>query len=244
MSSILKLIKALASQFKSQKEIDDAYLAQASDVHDLERRMRDIEIRNRWASRGQLPAWATVMEHTFQYPQGLAKAAADVGRTSELAFGLPFDVARETYAKAVRLGLIEDSMLGEARFEQHLCTMEKLFLGPWARRVWLGISCARSSLSIVSGAVERVAERFFRPYRNCLCQDRQVRKQGVTLALQFGQANQRLGCPALGMQGAQLRGKIMRTLVQRADLGKRRLRAVAGQHGERPLRQGITTFPW
>jgi len=56
MSNILKLIKALALHFKSQKEIDDAYLAQASDIHDLERRMRDIEIRNRWASRGQLPA--------------------------------------------------------------------------------------------------------------------------------------------------------------------------------------------
>jgi len=75
------------------------------------------------------------MAQTFHYPQGLAKAAADVGRTSQLALGLPFDVARETYAKAVRLGLIADSMLAEARFEQKLGTMEKLTLGPWARRV-------------------------------------------------------------------------------------------------------------
>jgi hypothetical protein len=49
--------------------------------------------------------------------------------------GLPFDLAREHYAKVVQLGLVEQSMLQGAKFEQGLHAMEKLSLGPWARRV-------------------------------------------------------------------------------------------------------------
>ena len=75
------------------------------------------------------------MAQTFQCPQGLAKAAAAVGQTSQLALSLPFDVARETYAKAVRIGFIEDSMLAEAKFARDLGKLEKLSLGPWARRI-------------------------------------------------------------------------------------------------------------
>jgi len=48
--------------------------------------------------------------------------------------GLPFDVARESYAKSVQAGLIEESMLGGARFERNLASLEGLSLGPWARR--------------------------------------------------------------------------------------------------------------
>lgn len=56
-------------------------------------------------------------------------------RTLSLLKGLPFDMAREQYAKAVQMGLIERSMLGWARFERHIDLLEKMTLGPWARRV-------------------------------------------------------------------------------------------------------------
>jgi len=56
MSKFIELIKALLPNVKSQKALDDAYLAQASDVHDLEMRMACVEVRNLWSSQGQLPA--------------------------------------------------------------------------------------------------------------------------------------------------------------------------------------------
>lgn len=58
-----------------------------------------------------------------------------LNRTLSLLKGLPFDMAREQYAKAVQAGLIERSMLGWARFERHIDLLEKMTLGPWARRV-------------------------------------------------------------------------------------------------------------
>jgi hypothetical protein len=56
----------------------------------------------------------------------LAKIQSDV-------LALPFDVARENYARAVRAGLIERSLLASARFGRTLNALEKLTLGPWAR---------------------------------------------------------------------------------------------------------------
>ena len=56
MSKFIQLIKALVPSLKSQKALDDAYLAQAADIHDLETRMVAVEVRNLWASQGQLPA--------------------------------------------------------------------------------------------------------------------------------------------------------------------------------------------
>lgn len=58
-----------------------------------------------------------------------------LGRTTTLLLALPFDLARANYARAVQLGLIEQSLRQSARFEQDLGTLERLFLGPWARRV-------------------------------------------------------------------------------------------------------------
>jgi hypothetical protein len=49
--------------------------------------------------------------------------------------GLPFDVARAQYARAVQLGLIERSMLASRDFSRALGSLEKLTLGPWARHV-------------------------------------------------------------------------------------------------------------
>lgn len=48
---------------------------------------------------------------------------------------LPFDTARSLYARAVQAGLIERSLLANAEFERALGALERLTLGPWARRV-------------------------------------------------------------------------------------------------------------
>jgi hypothetical protein len=58
-----------------------------------------------------------------------------IAKTTSLILGLPFDLARANYANAVRLGLIKQSLLNSARFEQQLSIVERLTLGPWARRV-------------------------------------------------------------------------------------------------------------
>lgn len=47
MSILLQLIKTFTPNIKSQKDFDDAYLSDSTDVHDLERRMREIERRGR-----------------------------------------------------------------------------------------------------------------------------------------------------------------------------------------------------
>lgn len=56
-------------------------------------------------------------------------------RTVTLILGLPFDLARANYGLAVRLGLIENSLLQSARFARDLCAIERLTLGPWVRQV-------------------------------------------------------------------------------------------------------------
>ncbi len=56
-------------------------------------------------------------------------------QTLSLLKGLPFDMAREQYGKAVQVGLIQRSMLAWAKFERQIDLLEKLTLGPWARRV-------------------------------------------------------------------------------------------------------------
>ena len=58
-----------------------------------------------------------------------------LGQTTALILGLPFDLARANYARAVRLGLLESSLLKSARFERELSEIERLSLGLWARRV-------------------------------------------------------------------------------------------------------------
>ena len=68
-------------------------------------------------------------------PKNLITTAMSFNRTLALLQGLPFDMAREQYAKAVQMGLIERSLLRWARFERQLDLLEKVTLGPWARRV-------------------------------------------------------------------------------------------------------------
>jgi hypothetical protein len=58
----------------------------------------------------------------------LTRAGSDI-------LALPFDLARESYARAVRAGLIERSMLQSARFARTLRALENFTLGIWARKL-------------------------------------------------------------------------------------------------------------
>ena len=71
----------------------------------------------------------------MNYSQNLSKTATSFEHTASLMQVLPFDMAREQYAKAVQFGLIERSLLGWAKFERQIDSLEKMMLGPWARRV-------------------------------------------------------------------------------------------------------------
>ena len=56
-------------------------------------------------------------------------------RTTSLLLGLPFDLAREHYAQAVRWGLLKNSLLASAQFDREMARAEQQTLGPWARQV-------------------------------------------------------------------------------------------------------------
>jgi hypothetical protein len=47
MSKFFEFIKTLFPKFQSQRDRDEAYLAEAADVCDLERRMREVDQRGR-----------------------------------------------------------------------------------------------------------------------------------------------------------------------------------------------------
>jgi hypothetical protein len=64
-----------------------------------------------------------------------AKTACSFDRTTRAALALPFDVLREHYAKAVRAGLVQGSMLASRDLERVLAALEHATLGPWARSV-------------------------------------------------------------------------------------------------------------
>ncbi len=59
-------------------------------------------------------------------------AADSMVRASKF-LALPFDIARQQYANAVKAGLIERSLLKSAKFGRQLNALEKLTLGPLAR---------------------------------------------------------------------------------------------------------------
>jgi Protein of unknown function (DUF3563) len=47
MTTLLNLLTALLPSIESQRERDEAYMAASVDLHDLERRMREIDERGR-----------------------------------------------------------------------------------------------------------------------------------------------------------------------------------------------------
>jgi hypothetical protein len=52
-----------------------------------------------------------------------------------LASSMPFDALRACHARWVRAGWIAPSIIASGRLELRLDILEKLVLGPWARRV-------------------------------------------------------------------------------------------------------------
>jgi hypothetical protein len=58
-----------------------------------------------------------------------------LGEHTPLILVLPFDYAHILYAMAVRVGFLKDSLLASARFNRNINILEKISLGPWARRV-------------------------------------------------------------------------------------------------------------
>lgn len=65
----------------------------------------------------------------------VADSVVDATGIAMNVLGLPFDVARAQYARAVQLGLVERSMLASRDFTRALSAVEQLTLGPWARHV-------------------------------------------------------------------------------------------------------------
>ena len=47
MTKLLNILKSLLPSIESQKDRDEAYMAAAVDLYDLERRMREIDERGR-----------------------------------------------------------------------------------------------------------------------------------------------------------------------------------------------------
>ena len=67
-------------------------------------------------------------------PAPLVDVSHAVCHTTSEVLGMPFDMARAQYANAVKVGLIERSMLASARFGRMLNALEQMTLGPWARQ--------------------------------------------------------------------------------------------------------------
>jgi hypothetical protein len=45
MSKLIEILKALKPCFATQRDLDEAYLAQSADIYDLERRMEEVAVR-------------------------------------------------------------------------------------------------------------------------------------------------------------------------------------------------------
>lgn len=76
-----------------------------------------------------------IFRSNSNFVQSLGETISEFGRTTTNTLALPFDIAREQYAKAVQLGLIQSSVLAGRDFAVTLDAFEKATLGPWARRV-------------------------------------------------------------------------------------------------------------
>jgi hypothetical protein len=73
------------------------------------------------------------MAAALDYTGGMPTALAEMTRVGSEFLALPFDMAREQYAKSVRAGLLERSIIASARFEHAISALERLTLGCMAR---------------------------------------------------------------------------------------------------------------
>lgn len=73
------------------------------------------------------------MAALIEQAAALPAVAGNLARVGSDFLALPFDVAREQYAKSVRAGLVERSLIASAQFERTLGALERLTLGCMAR---------------------------------------------------------------------------------------------------------------
>ena len=74
------------------------------------------------------------MTSVFDNAAAVPAVLKSMTRLGSEVLALPFDVAREQYAKSVRAGLVERSLIASARFEHTISALERLTLGYMARR--------------------------------------------------------------------------------------------------------------
>jgi hypothetical protein len=74
------------------------------------------------------------MSAALDYTAGLPTTLSAMTRVGSEWMALPFDMAREQYAKSVRAGLVERSMIASAKFEHMVSALERFTLGGMARR--------------------------------------------------------------------------------------------------------------
>lgn len=67
-------------------------------------------------------------------PQSLCEAVPGLQLVND-SLHLPFDVMRSQHAKAVRAGLLANSILASRDFERAVDALEHITLGPFARHV-------------------------------------------------------------------------------------------------------------
>ena len=71
--------------------------------------------------------------HMASLSNGLGTLVTTAKNNAQAVAYFPFDLARENYAAAVRMGLVQQSLLASAQFGRSLCVLETLALGPLAR---------------------------------------------------------------------------------------------------------------
>jgi hypothetical protein len=74
------------------------------------------------------------MAATSQFQNAPAEIAAVLNESLGRYLAVPFDGLRMAYGNAVQLGLAPRSMLVSRDVERTLSVLERMTLGPWARR--------------------------------------------------------------------------------------------------------------
>jgi hypothetical protein len=84
----------------------------------------------------QAVAWRPAMvEAAIAPPMAVAPLVAGTWNWATASLTWPFDLARAQHAAGVQCGLLQRSLLASADFERRLGQLERLALGPLARRV-------------------------------------------------------------------------------------------------------------
>lgn len=82
-----------------------------------------------------LPAMALAPAGGFVRALDLPSQSSAFTELGQRIAGLPFDALRAHYAWAVKVGLMERSMIASRDFERSVGALEQITCGPMARRV-------------------------------------------------------------------------------------------------------------